>query len=84
MVDPDFPALPDADGHWAEEAIFHLASVGAASGFEDGTFRPELAVTRAQFAKFLAVSLGLDHPGDLRGRGQRPRLGPAQRVGLCP
>ena len=62
MVDPDFPPLPDAAGHWAEAEILRLASVGAVSGFEDGTFRPDLAVTRAQFAKFLAVSLGLE-PG---------------------
>jgi hypothetical protein len=69
MVDPDFPPLPDAAGqwadaagHWAEAAILRLASVGAVSGFEDGTFRPDLAVTRAQFARFLAVALGLE-PG---------------------
>lgn len=59
MVDPGFPALPDVAGHWAETDILRLASLGAVSGFEDGSFRPELAVTRAQFAKFLAVSLGL-------------------------
>ncbi len=52
----------EAAGQWAEAAILRLASVGAVSGFEDGTFRPDLAVTRAQFAKFLAVALGLE-PG---------------------
>jgi len=62
MVDPDFPALPDAAGHLAEAEILRLASVGAVNGFEDGTFRPDLAVTRAQFAKLLARSLGLE-PG---------------------
>lgn len=59
MVDPDLPALTDVKGHWAETDVLRLASIGAVSGYEDGTFRPELAVTRAQFAKFLAAAPGL-------------------------
>jgi len=59
MVDPHFPPLPDAPGHWAEESILRLASLGAVSGYEDGTFRPEVPVTRAQFAKFLVSALGV-------------------------
>lgn len=62
MVDPDFPPLTDVKAHWAEADVLRLASIGAVSGYEDGTFRPELAVTRAQFAKFLAAALGLE-PG---------------------
>ncbi len=59
MVDPDFPALADAAGHWAEKDILRLASRRVVSGYEDGSFRPEVAVTRAQFAKFIVLSLGL-------------------------
>ena len=65
MADPDFPALPDAAGNWAEAAILRLASLGAVSGFEDGTFRPDLAVTRAQFAKFIVKSLGIAEASSL-------------------
>lgn len=59
MVDPGFPALADTSGHWAEEDILRLASLGVVEGYEDGSFRPEVAVTRAQFAKFIVLSLGL-------------------------
>ncbi len=59
MADPDFPVLADTVGHWAEADILRLASLGVVDGYEDGSFRPEAAVIRAQFAKFIALSLGL-------------------------
>lgn len=59
MVDEDFPKLGDIAGHWAEVDILRLASYGAVGGFEDGTFRPEAGVTRAQFAKFIVATLGI-------------------------
>lgn len=40
----------DIEGHWAKPYIEALAAKGIISGFEDGTFRPREAVTRAQFA----------------------------------
>ena len=40
------------------EAINYLASMGIINGFEDGTFKPGESVTRAQFAKIMAFSLG--------------------------
>lgn len=42
----------DAVGHWASPFIEGLAAVGGIKGFEDGTFRPDELVTRAQFAAF--------------------------------
>jgi parallel beta-helix repeat protein len=59
MVDEDFPKLGDIAGHWAQTDILRLASYGAVNGFDDGTFRPEAGVTRAQFAKFIVATLGL-------------------------
>lgn len=39
--------------HWAYENIMNLVEAGTVNGFEDGTFRPSDAVTRAQFVKML-------------------------------
>lgn len=44
--------------HRYYEAITYLASKGIINGFEDGTFKPEDQVTRAQFAKIMAYALG--------------------------
>jgi uncharacterized protein YkwD len=43
----------DTDGHWAEATIAWGAEHGIANGFPDGTFRPNGAVTEAQFAAML-------------------------------
>jgi uncharacterized protein YjdB len=40
--------FPDAKGHWAEASIRILASNGYILGYEDGTFRPDSQVTRAE------------------------------------
>ncbi|WP_338751817.1 S-layer homology domain-containing protein [Bacillus sp. FJAT-52991] len=40
--------------HWAYQSIKALASNNITLGYTDGTFRPNNAVTRAQFATFLA------------------------------
>ncbi|MEE3718417.1 S-layer homology domain-containing protein [Tumidithrix elongata RA019] len=42
--------LSDVKGHWAEKYITALAEKGIIKGFNDGKFRPEDSVTRAQFA----------------------------------
>ena len=41
------------------EAIFDMTSLGIMQGFEDGTFREDELVTRAQFAKIAMASLNL-------------------------
>ena len=38
----------DISGHWAEEYIRRVAGLGWIKGFEDGTFRPDAYITRAQ------------------------------------
>jgi len=45
-----------------EDAINTLVSLGVITGYEDGTFRPEKTVTRAEMAKMLVITLGF---GDL-------------------
>jgi len=43
----------DTWGHWAEESIAALVDTKVIAGFDDGSFRPEAQVTRAQFIKML-------------------------------
>ena len=38
----------DISGHWAEKYIQQAAELGWIKGFEDGTFRPDTYITRAQ------------------------------------
>lgn len=45
--------LADVRGHWAEKQITALAQRNIIKGFNDGSFRPEEPVTRAQFAAIL-------------------------------
>lgn len=43
--------------HWAYDAIQILAGNGITTGYDDGTFRPDNPVTRAEFAVFTARAL---------------------------
>ena len=62
------PELPLTDkpedfaGHWAESDIRWCMDRGLLKGYEDGAFRPDRAVTRAELA---AVLRRLDGKGDL-------------------
>ncbi len=53
--------LPET--HWAYKAVQALAKTGTMKGFPDQTFRPNLKVTREQFATVLVLSLKIptDH-----------------------
>ena len=50
----------DIQGHWAQRAIVKLQEAGAISGFEDGTFRPEQEITRAEFVKLVVSAFHLE------------------------
>jgi S-layer family protein len=54
--------LTDISDSDYKDAINTLVGLGIIDGYEDGTFRPEKTVTRAQMAKMLVVTLGY---GDL-------------------
>lgn len=49
-----------SSGHWAQEAIKYMASKNILSGYSDGTFQPDRAVTRAEFAKVMVLALKLN------------------------
>ncbi len=65
IVDDDVPELPDA-GETHGEAIECAAQYGVIAGFDDGTFRPGLPVTRGQVAslltRWLQTAIGITLP----------------------
>ena len=48
-----------SENHWASESILALAQSGAISGRGDGTFCPDMDVTREEFVKMAVVALGI-------------------------
>ena len=57
MPAPAFSDVPQ--GYWADTAIEALAAKGIVGGFPGGTFKPDAALTRAQFVKMLVLALNL-------------------------
>jgi len=55
---PPVMTLKDIAGNWAQASINRLVSLGAITGYLDGTFRPD-DITRAEFATVLVKTLKL-------------------------
>ena len=51
-------AYTDVDGHWAEQDITKLSLNGIISGYDDGTFRPNDNITRAELVTIINRMLG--------------------------
>ncbi len=51
-----FPDVPES--HWAAPAVAYAAGAGWVSGYQDGTFRPDRPVSRAEAVKLLNRALG--------------------------
>ncbi|PAB59396.1 S-layer homology domain-containing protein [Anaeromicrobium sediminis] len=50
----------DIQNHWSKEFVETMASKYIVKGYEDGTFKPDNKVTRAEFATLLVKTLGLE------------------------
>lgn len=50
----------DIEGHWAEDHITTLLNQNVMITYDDGEFKPNQAITRAEFAEALAKSLYLE------------------------
>lgn len=59
--------LKDIDRHWAKSYIEYGVEKGYISGYADGTFLPDKAVTRAEFSKMINNAIGLSTSGSARG-----------------
>ena len=71
----------DISGHWAEEYIRRVAGLGWIKGFEDGTFRPDNAVTLEEACTAVLKLLGYKMT-DLNGAFPAAQLNKAQELGL--
>lgn len=80
----------DMADHWAAPFVNGLAVAGVVAGFEDGTFKPNQLVTRAEFAAFVTTSFP-DLPNRNSAQQFRdisptfwayPALSKAQRMGF--
>ena len=56
----------DVKGHYAELEIKALSQKRIITGFEDGTFKPDAPVTRAQFAKLVTLAFNLQMGDDIK------------------
>ena len=48
-------------GHWAYQSIKFLTEIGVVVGYPDGTYKPDIPVTRAEFASMAIKALGQEH-----------------------
>lgn len=57
VVPNPLEAFSDIKGHWAEKTIGDMVALGAISGYDDGLFRPDNNITRAEFTTLLMKAL---------------------------
>lgn len=54
----------DMASHWSVDYVSVLKAHGVANGYEDGTYRPDNTVTRAEFVKMVAQICGTEKSND--------------------
>ncbi len=82
--------VADISGHWAAREIGNLAAQGFLKGYPDGSFRPDVAISRAEFVVLLVRALGRtprERPRPFSDAGEipawaRPAVSEAVRRGL--
>jgi hypothetical protein len=55
----------DIAGHWAKEGIERAVNMGFVNGYGDGTFRPDLKITRAEFVVMTARAFDFEVKGGM-------------------
>ena len=68
-----FANTSDIEGTKYEEALVKLAALGTIEGYEDGTFKPENTITRAELATVITFVLGLQDAAEL-AKGTEPQF----------
>lgn len=58
-------AITDVENTKYESAVESLEVLGIINGYEDGTYRPEKEISRAEMAKLLVVSIGMEAAADV-------------------
>lgn len=81
-----FPVLTtfgDIGDHWGRAAIELAIKQGYVDGYEDGTFRPDATLTRAEFTKLVVAALKLPVTGNTSGaEWYRPYVAAAEKAGF--
>lgn len=57
VVSNPLEAFTDIKGHWAGKTIGEMVALGAISGYDDGLFRPDNNITRAEFTTLLVKAM---------------------------
>lgn len=57
--------MTDLNNNWAKDTIKQWINHGFISGYEDGTFRPDSKISRAEFIKLINRSMGFNEEGDI-------------------
>lgn len=65
LLFPAFSYANDIEGTKYEEAIVKLAALNTIKGYEDGSFKPENTITRAELATVITFVLGLQDAAEL-------------------
>ncbi|CEQ06197.1 glucan endo-1 [[Clostridium] sordellii] len=60
------PKINDIYGHWAKKEINQFISSGYVNGYEDGTFRPDNSITRAEFVKLVNKYFGFNNKENIK------------------
>jgi len=58
-------SFTDIAGHWAQADVEKAGAAGIVSGYADGTFRPDIPLTRAEAVKILVILLGREPVTDM-------------------
>lgn len=65
-ISPIYATQPtDISDNWAKDYITQWINDGIISGYEDGTFKPNSNITRAEFVKLINKSMGFSEKGEL-------------------
>lgn len=76
----------DMQGHWSQPSVAQLVSLGAISGYQDNSFKPNRSVTRAEFATMLMKALKLEGSGqsysDTNSHWAREAIAAASGLGI--
>ncbi len=60
VTDGELPFSDVSDEEWYAKYLYTAVNTGVVDGYEDGTFRPENTVNKAEFYKILFNGMGMD------------------------